>query len=738
MENDITATLLAEEFIRYTNCSVFLTGKAGTGKTTFLKKLKANTKKEIIIAAPTGVAAINAGGITLHSLFQLPFKLFIPINRNEIETNLNYIYQDELIEGIHFSKEKLNLLTAIELLVIDEISMVRADVLDAINIILRHVRGIQDKPFGGVQVLFIGDLLQLPPIAKTAEKEILGRFYPSLFFFGSKVMAQNPPVTIELKHIYRQSDPRFIGLLNNIRNNTITKEDVAVLEKCYDESLASSIPDGYITLTTHIDQSETINQQKLDALPGDTYSLESFIGGSFNEKDLPVDKTISIKPGSQVMVLKNDKPDLQRFYNGKIGTVSKVLADDVWVTFPGENEFRLEKETWKNIEYRFDPTEAKIKEEVIGEFKQYPIRLAWSITIHKSQGLTFEKAIVDIGKSFAAGQVYVALSRVKSLDGLLLRSRINTSSLAMNPEVYDFLSFSFKSEEALTDLLVREKNKNLFDIITDLFSWAKILLFFTFHRNNLIKWKLDNNYKELKWEEEILATLTLQQDTALKFKKHLEKLYLDTPDNYGSFIVRIKDAVHYFISELKNKILPFVTAGLKNAKTHKYPKAYLNSLELLETKLISKITDLNNARIVAGWLAENPKEIIFEKIIELLKRSPDSTGIGQISLSKKAVPKSRQTAILFKAGKSIQEISKLRKLAVNTIETHLIDSIQTADLSISDILNDEKINRISTCLADSKYNINAVKSFLGSEYSFFEIRLVVKHLETLNSHRHTS
>ena len=729
MTNEITAAALADEFIQYTGRSLFLTGKAGTGKTTFLKKIKDHLNKKMIIAAPTGVAAINAGGVTLHSLFQLPFKPFIPTDRTSNESNLNCVYRDELIESIHFSKEKISLLTALELLVIDEISMVRADVLDAIDIILKHVRGEQNKPFGGVQILFIGDLLQLSPIAKNDDWQILNQFYASPFFFCSKVIAPTPLIVIELKHIYRQSDPRFISLLNNIRNNEINNDDILVLQKCYHPSLATTIPDGYITLTTHNHQAETINLQKLDELPGENHLSEAVISGNFDQKIFPVDKTITLKVGTQVMLIKNDKPDLRRFYNGKIGTISKIVGDDIWIGFLGENEFLLEKESWKNVEYRYDINEGKIKEEVIGEFKQFPIRLAWAITIHKSQGLTFERAIVDIGDSFAAGQVYVALSRVKSLEGLLLRSEINMSSITSNQEVIHFLNTATKSDLFLDALLKKEKANFLLEKIVAFFKLNPILQILAKHQSNHDKWKLDKTSSALKWEEEFSLLLNSYQETVLTFIRHLEILFI-LPDNYMQFQSRIKDAVIYFHGEIEKNILPFFYENVRKAKVGKYPKAYLTSLELFDKNLKDKITDLNNATNISNALTDMEGKFILEKINELCS----ATNKGESEKSQAANKTSSvNLAIvsLYKSGKTISEIANKRKLANNTVETHLLSAVQTGNLSIYELMPLEKIYTIANELNGNSLNINIVKSNLGEQYSFFHIRSVLNHLTYL-------
>ena len=479
----------------------------------------------------------------------------------------------------HFSSETR--IEALELLIIDEISMVRADMMDAIDLILKHVRDQQDKPFGGVQLLLIGDLLQLPPIVKNEDWEILKLFYESPFFFRSKILSEHPLAIVELKHIYRQNNIDFIRVLNNVRNNEMTKQDYSLLEKCYSPLLTTAPPDGYITLTTHNQQADTINLQMLSALPVTGYSFDASISGDFDLKVFPAEEKLSLKEGTQIMFIKNDKGDTRRFFNGKICTITKIELDDVWVSSPGESDFLLEKESWKNIQYRYDATEDKIKEDVIGEFKQYPIRLAWAITIHKSQGLTFEKAIIDAGNSFTDGQVYVALSRVKTLEGLLLRSKINPESIVSNEEALAFINNGIENEENLKALLETEMKKYILQKLVDLFSWKLVALLLTSHRDNYKKWNYDVKSDQFLWEEDLLLSLRKQHETLIKFKQQLENLFLHSSVGLTQLRNRIKSASTYFINEIDWKIIPLFDANFKKAKGSKYNKSYLISLDLI-------------------------------------------------------------------------------------------------------------------------------------------------------------
>src|SRR6478609_829528 len=407
---------IASDFIQHTNRSVFLTGKAGSGKTTFLKHIISNTRKNGVVVAPTGVAAINAGGVTMHSFFQLPFGPYIPGMQkrfNGVEVSDSY----SLFKNIRFSADKRELIRELELLVIDEVSMVRCDMLDAMDAILRYFRK-SDQPFGGVQVLYIGDMYQLPPVAKNEEWELLRDFYESPFFFHSQAVLNSPPLYIELKKIYRQSDQQFIELLNRIRNNEAQREDLQLLNKKFDNQFNPAAGENYITLCTHNYKADSVNAAELAKLKGTVHRFRGSITGEFSDKALPTEMELQLKEGAQIIFIKNDSDPLKRYYNGKLAIVKSLGEDEIRVKFPDSGqELTIERETWRNVRYAYDREKESVEEEEIGSFSQFPIRLAWAITIHKSQGLTFQKAIIDAGASFTAGQVYVALSRCTSLEG---------------------------------------------------------------------------------------------------------------------------------------------------------------------------------------------------------------------------------------------------------------------------------------------------------------------------------
>ncbi len=473
---------LASLFVNQTGAPIFLTGKAGTGKTTFLKYIRENCFKKMAVVAPTGVAAINAGGVTMHSFFQLPFGPFIPVTRRGWDQDDhqrddgghsgNYgnhsglrgdhnsraaVDQRSLFANIRFNADKRDLLQELDLLVIDEVSMVRADTLDAIDSILRHFRGQPLTPFGGVQVLYIGDLFQLPPVVANEEWELLKEHYPSPFFFDAHALRQTPPFYLELKKIYRQNEAEFIDILNNIRNNQVTPEDLERLHQHYQPGFQAAKEKNYITLTSHNAKASGINQSELQNLPGKLHAFEADLNGDFNDRSFPAEKTLHLKEGAQVMFIKNDKGETRRYFNGKIGAIKKISGDNISVGFPGEaDELIVEKETWKNIRYNYNREKDHIEEEELGSFSQYPLRLAWAITIHKSQGLTFRKAIIDAGSSFAPGQVYVALSRLTTIDGLILHSRIHPQSISTDQRVIAFTETAL-AEGRLRDQLQQEQ-----------------------------------------------------------------------------------------------------------------------------------------------------------------------------------------------------------------------------------------------------------------------------------------
>jgi hypothetical protein len=456
---------LAYEYVRYTNENIFLTGKAGTGKTTFLHRIKEEVVKRMVVVAPTGVAAINAGGMTIHSFFQLPFGPYVPGKTREVNRQRK------------FSGKKIRLIRTVELLVIDEISMVRADLLDGVDEVLRRYKNPL-QPFGGVQLLMIGDLHQLPPVVKGQEWDLLRTHYETPYFFSSQALQKTRPVVVELKHIYRQSDTTFIDLLNKVRDNEINQEILATLNSRYKPDVQVGEEDGYITLTTHNATAREINAKKLAELPGKTRIFHANITGDFPSHAYPTDEELELKTGAQVLFVRNDPSAEKRFFNGKIGKITRIEKDKIYVRCPGdEEEITVEPLEWENVKYSLDEQSKEVSEEVAGTFTQYPLKLAWAITIHKSQGLTFERVILDAQAAFAHGQVYVALSRCKSFEGIVLRSRINPSSVKTDLTVKKYSEAAEKNAPGPAEL---EQAKRTFQqsLIFELFGFQVLKKYF--------------------------------------------------------------------------------------------------------------------------------------------------------------------------------------------------------------------------------------------------------------------
>lgn len=433
----------ALNLIQYTRQSVFLTGKAGTGKSTFLRYICEHTKKKHVVLAPTGIAAINAGGSTLHSFFKLPFYPLLPDNPDFS------LQRGRIHEFFKYTKPHRKLLEELELIIIDEISMVRADIIDAVDRILRVYSRNLREPFGGKQILLVGDVFQLEPVVKGDEREILNRFYPTPYFFSARVFNQIDLVSIELQKVYRQTDATFVGVLDHIRNNTVGATDLQLLNTRYGTQIEESEADMYITLATRRDNVDHINDKKLAELPGEPVTFSGEITGDFPESSLPTSQELVLKPGAQIIFIKNDFD--RRWVNGTIGIIRGFdpFEETLYVITDDGKECDVKRESWRNIRYKYNEEKKQIEEEELGTFTQYPIRLAWAITIHKSQGLTFSRAVIDFtGGVFAGGQAYVALSRCTSLEGIQLKKPVSRADVFVRPEIIGFAE-RFNNRQAI-------------------------------------------------------------------------------------------------------------------------------------------------------------------------------------------------------------------------------------------------------------------------------------------------
>ncbi|MCD6012111.1 MAG: family ATPase [Flavipsychrobacter sp.] len=585
----------AVSFVKDTNENLFLTGRAGTGKTTFLKYIRGHSGKQCAVVAPTGVAAINAGGETIHSFLQLPFGPFVPgsaggFGRQSDGSNDKH----SLLANLRLRETKLKLLRKLELLIIDEVSMVRCDLLDSMDLVLRHVRKNWAQPFGGVQVLFIGDLFQLPPVAPEQDWEILRNYYQSPYFFDAKVLRENPLLYIELKKIYRQKEQTFIDILNRIRSGQVLQQDVDKLNTQYDPLPQKE--KGYIILSTHNHIADKINLQSLEELPGKLNSFTGTIKNEFNPKNLPTEEVLQLKEGAQIMFVKNDLQTPKRYYNGKIALVSKIDHEGIWVTFPGERDndsLLLEQETWKNMRYTLNAQKGEIEEEESGSFTQYPIRLAWAITVHKSQGLTLQKAVVDLNQSFAPGQVYVALSRCTTMEGLVLRSKLQTSNIIVDDRVIDFAR-SENDEDELEELLYHSRRKAHEAQLCKIFSFTGLIAYCEQLLPEIMKRKTGPREKNLHLLEDIIKTIDKAQKHAGGFHKQIRILINDNEDSL--LAARKRAGITYFTEQVLNPLILAVDEHIVALGTLSKVAKQVKQWKELNNELKLKVAEIQSAQ----------------------------------------------------------------------------------------------------------------------------------------------
>ena len=716
MQHDSTNTLfsLAADLVNYTSRHLFLTGKAGTGKTTFLKYIKENTKKNTVIVAPTGVAAINAGGVTMHSFFQLPFGPFIPASLNNFNGSGQATDKHSLFRNIFFTTSKRELLQELELLIIDEVSMVRCDMLDAMDTILRHFRKQFNIPFGGVQVVYIGDMFQLPPVIPQHEWNILSEHYNSPFFFEAKVLKEAPPLYIELKKIYRQNEQHFIDILNRIRNNQPAREDLQELNSRFNPTFNPPAEEKYITLTTHNKKADVINEAELRKLPGKLHTFAAEIKGEFSDKALPTDLNLQLKEGAQIMFIKNDTGTDRRYYNGKLAIIKKISGEEITVAFDDGEDMTLEKEEWKNIRYNYNKEQNDIEEEELGSFKQYPVRLAWAITIHKSQGLTFDRAVIDAGSSFAAGQVYVALSRCTSLDGLVLHSRIFPNAIATDKRVLEFAQRE-EDDEHLQALLKEEKEKFQAEMLVKSFNWSKVLCALRDWKELIPGKKLPDPDEALSLCVGMMKKAAEQASIAEKFQVQLQQI-LQSGDK-DLLQQRVNKAILYFAKALTDEIILPLQDHLGSLRFASKVTKYVKELRTTEAVVLQQLEKLN--RIVLG-------DLVFVQY-----EAPTVKPQPVITKNKKEKPvkgsSNRDTLILYREGKSLEEIAQLRNLAMSTIESHLSSFIYTGELQLDELVPPARSKIILAVIDEAGLTATTIKHRLSEDFSYGEIRAVMNH-----------
>ena len=595
---------LALNFIEKTDRNLFITGKAGTGKTTFLHQIKKESLKRMVIVAPTGVAAINAKGVTIHSFFQMPFGPILP---NQIANTSNAQRK--------FSKTKIDIIKSLDLVIIDEISMVRADLLDGIDQVLRRYKN-RNKVFGGAQVLMIGDLQQLAPVVKPNEWSLLQEHYNTVYFFSSKAYQEANVVSIELKHIYRQKNESFIKILNEIRTDTLSIESAEILNKNYNPIFSPTEEEGYITLTTHNRRANLINESELNKLKNKSYFFKAEVSGKFNENAFPNDENLALKIGSQVMFIKNDSSVDKRYYNGKIGIITRISKENVTVQCPNEaDEIVTEKEMWDNINYSINEETKELKEDIVGSFKQIPLRLAWAITIHKSQGLTFERAIIDAEASFAHGQTYVALSRCTSLEGLVLKTRI-TSSAIINDKTVSVFNESVEENHPDENILNESEKNFQLNLISELLDYQPFLYPITrlidiFYNNRTsIKGNVIDHLQTLK-DDGIVALMKVSHG----FKNQLNALCEENilPENSSQIQERFIKAIDYFLNKTQNSIqkpLDAISFSTDNKAVKKdFSKQFDSLQEKLEEKLFA-LQKMTTAFKVQDYLQVRAKAVL--------------------------------------------------------------------------------------------------------------------------------
>ena len=707
----------AWDFVEHTGRSIFLTGKAGTGKTTFLKTVIEQSKKRSIVVAPTGVAAINAGGVTIHSFFQLPFSPFVPNAR--------------IKSKFDFGKEKRRIIASLDLLIIDEISMVRSDLLDAIDSVLRRFRD-RYKPFGGIQLLMIGDLQQLTPVVTAEDEAMLKPYYDTPYFFGSKALQQIEYVTIQLEKVYRQEDDTFIRILNHIREAHPTADDITLLNKRCVPNFTPKAGEGYIRLTTHNHLADSYNERELLKLPGGNYTFEAKIEGNFPDYSYPTSDRLTLKQGAQVMFVKNDPTGEHRYFNGRIGEIVEISQSRVCVLCPGDSEvIEVEPLTWENAQYQLNPETREIETKVQGKFHQLPLRLAWAITIHKSQGLTFDHAIIDANLSFAPGQVYVALSRCRTLDGMVLSAPIEARAIISDQRVEDYIGH--QEEEAQKSIrqlpLLKEEYYRL--LLLELFDFHDIF----YKEEHLLRLMTEffyHSYTDItELHKRVLAGLSTEAMAVSD--KWLQKIR-QTPTeelHQEAFLERVKRSAAYFEEAIRKAYgNALQLAGSIQSNNKQAMSRYGDSLTETRQAVLSR-------RYLLARIAEEGFSIttyLREKQYSML----DAIDEDQVKKKTKAKkePKAKKelkpktwdvTIQMHRQGMKPDEIAKERALTVGTIISHLARFIPTGEVTLSELIppaHQDAIRKVIQMIGANEGK-TAIKSLCPPEVTYQEIDLVL-------------
>ena len=655
---------LAYEYVQHTNRCIFLTGKAGTGKTTFLRRLKQECPKQMTVVAPTGVAAINAEGVTIHSLFQLPPQLFLPTPEA----------RKQLFSEMQMRAQKQRVLRNLELLVIDEVSMVRSDLLDTIDAVLRHIKHQPNHPFGGVQVLVIGDLFQLSPVAREEEWRVLQDYYRGPYFFQAHVFQQLNPVYIELDHVFRQSNIDFVEILNQVRNNTLTSQSLQMLNTRYlPEFKADEQNEYYIVLSTHNRKVDAINQREMDALGGKVYCYSATIKDTFPESMFPMDETLTLKLGARVMFTKNDSSSEKRYYNGKLGVVSHLTDKTITVTCEGEEPIDVHRETWENIRYTSDAGSEAVQPEVIGTFSHYPLRLAWAITIHKAQGLTFDRVVIDAADAFAAGQVYVALSRCRSLDGIVLLTPIPSHALTNAREVLEFTNQQQEIDTIRLQLPLAQR-EYLTILLCALYDFRELMgrcyaLAQMSKKMNSVQNASDDYFPN------IIALLEELQGVGERFQQQVRQIvYLGDMERLQE---RLKASIPYFAPRLHE-----VLKTISNCPLRSNDKSDASTLK---QALIDVYAAIARTAYLQAQVSRVPTVEGYLKARDSFRLQEPNITIYTAQRKLRSTGTAFQSMALLHQGYRLSEIAKMRDITLKTVIKHIKPFIEDGVINLSDI-----------------------------------------------------